>query len=132
MGENHYELSSEEEEYLDANYSSSWEYLPPEGEGGVSGLVICKFSVPSGYTPEKSDMMIIIPQGYPGAVLDMFYFCPELKKINSNAINALAPVGHFGREWQRWSRHYSWTPGCDSIISHIEFVKNTLQNEASQ
>lgn len=128
MNEEHYKLTDEEEEYLDTNYSS-WEYAD---EGGICGIVIRNFPVPSGYTPEKSDMMVIIPQGYPGATLDMFYFFPELHKTNGNAINALAHEMHFGITWQRWSRHYQWTPGQDDIISHIEFVKNVLRSEADQ
>lgn len=123
---NHYELSLEEEEYLNANYPSSWDYQ------SSYGLVIKNFPIPMGYTLEKADMMIIIPQGYPGAALDMFYFSPELKKTNGNTINALAREDHFDIQWQRWSRHYTWVPGQDSIISHIEFVKNALQSEVNQ
>lgn len=125
--ETHYELMPEEEEYLNANYPS-WDYLSGDG---MSGLMMKNFPIPSGYTPKESDMMIIIPQGYPGVQLDMFCFSPELKKENGNAINNISTATCFDRSWQNWSRHYSWTPGEDDIISHIESVKRVLQQEVN-
>lgn len=128
MSEHHYELQAEETAYLNANYSS-WGFLSADG---LCGVVIHNFPVPPGYTPESSDMMVVIPQGYPAAALDMFYFCPELAKTNGGSIGALAMEQYFGRAWQRWSRHYQWIPGQDDIVRHIEFVKNTLKKESGQ
>ena len=121
------ELLPEDLEYLEANYPAKWKQ---ESEGnGKSGLLIEDFPVPSGYTEKKSTLMLLIPSGYPGAVLDMFYFAPPLNKSDGSAINALASETHFGRTWQRWSRHYTWKPGDDSVVKHIEYVKHELKNE---
>ena len=122
-----YDLLPEDTEYLDGNYPSKWEKVS-EGDGKF-GLVIEDFPIPNGYTTEKSTLLVLIPSGYPGSALDMFYFNPSLSKSDGAEINALASETHFGQAWQRWSRHYQWQPGDNSIITHIEYIKNELRNE---
>ncbi len=123
------ELSQDETEYLDANYS---EYQLQPSDGAKFGIIISDFALPAGYTAEKSDLLIVIPPGYPGVNLDMFYFDLPLVKKNGKAIGALAQESHFGRNWQRWSRHYQWEPGVDNLIRHIEYVKRELETEAKK
>ncbi|MDE0503455.1 MAG: multiubiquitin domain-containing protein [Paracoccaceae bacterium] len=121
------ELLPEDLEYLEANYPSQWRQ---ESEGnGKSGLLIENFPLPDGYTEKKSTLMLLIPSGYPGAALDMFYFSPSLKRSDGSPVSAVAIEEHFGRTWQRWSRHYTWEPGFDSVVKHIEYVNNDLKNE---
>ena len=122
-----YELLPEDIEYLQANYLSEWEKIT-EGKG-KSGLLIRNFPVPTGYTTAQSTLMVLIPSGYPGSALDMFHFDPPLHKSNGAPISALASEDHFGRTWQRWSRHYSWKPGEDCLMGHIEYVKNEIITE---
>lgn len=129
MGDNSFALSPDESEYLDANYPK-WDIA--SFDGAKSGVIISGFPLPDGYTAEKSDLLIIIPQGYPGAALDMFYFDPQLRKSSGRGIDKLATETHFNRSWQRWSRHYQWTPGEDNLVKHIEFVTNVLKQEAAQ
>ena len=124
---NPYELPPEDTQYLDASYPSKWKKVA-EGNGKY-GLLIDDFPIPKGYAVEKSTLMVLIPSGYPGSMLDMFYFDPPLDKSNGSPIDRLASEIHFGQTWQRWSRHYSWQPGVDSIVSHIEFVENQLKAE---
>ena len=122
-----YLLSPEESEYLDANYQGKWQKLC-EG-GGKFGLLIRSFPIPSGYTCKSSDLTIPVHLGYPGVPLDMFYFHPELHKANKTNINAVVSEDHFGRTWQRWSRHYNWTPGRDDVVSRVEYVSNEIRRE---
>ena len=122
-----YDLPPEDTQYLDQNYPSGWRKVA-EGNGKF-GLVIDDFSITNGFTIESSTLMILIPIGYPGSMLDMFYFDPPLIKSDGTEINALVSESHFGRNWQRWSRHYAWQPGEDSVVKHIEYVKNELYNE---
>ena len=120
-----YDLLPEDTEYLNGNYPSRWEKIS-EGNGRF-GLLIEDFPIPSGYTIEKSTLMLLIPSGYPGSPLDMFYFAPSLNTTNGRTIGALVSETHFGRTWQRWSRHYQWRPGIDTLVTHIEYVKNEMK-----
>ena len=51
---------------------------------GKFGLLIEEFPIPDGYNVHKSDLMLLVPSGYPGSGLDMFYFSPELSKANGS------------------------------------------------
>ena len=75
--------------------------------------------------------MILVPAGYPASPLDMFYFDPPLGKADGTEAGELAIEEHFQRQWQRWSRHYQWTPGDDNLASHVEYVLNELRTGAS-
>lgn len=130
MNASSYTLPREDGEYLDANYASRWNKV---SEGNSKhGLVISGFPVPNGYQVRESDLMLLIPSGYPGIPLDMFYFRPGLTRSDGAPIVALVDETHFGQSWQRWSRHYQWEPGRDSIIGHIEHVVILLATEATQ
>ena len=123
-----FNLLPEDEEYLNANFPSLWEYVT---EGGKNGIIIREYPVPEDmYTASKSDLMIIIPTEYPTAALDMFYFCPPLTRNSGAGINAISIENHFGFTWQRWSRHYQWVPGECSIVTHISWVANQLRYNA--
>ena len=125
-----FDLPTEDIEYLDATFSSKWTKV--SDGNGKHGLLIRDFPVPDGYTANSSTFMLLIPVGYPGSMLDMFYFCPPLVPRDGGSINGLASETHFGQQWQRWSRHYKWRPGHDSIVSHIEYVTNELRSEVTR
>ena len=124
-----YELLPEDVEYLNANFPSRWKRLTENG--GKCGLLIRNFNVPEVYTVQRSALMIIVPSGYPGTPLDMFYFDPPLERSNA-PVDAIVNETHFGRDWQRWSRHYDWKPGEDNLVRHIEFVRIQLIEEAAR
>lgn len=121
-------LPDEDEEFLTAHFPSRWCKREEEGE---IGIIISDYPLPADlYTADKSDLMLIIPADYPTSGLDMFYFSPELSRKDGRTINAIAKEIHFEREWQRWSRHYEWEPGTDSIVSHISYVSNQLKHDS--
>ncbi|MCY4306283.1 MAG: hypothetical protein OXC62_16130 [Aestuariivita sp.] len=122
---NSLELALEEIEYLDANHQGRWQRLD-EG-GGEYGLLIEGFAIPAGFNQSTADLMVLIPLGYPGTSLDMFYIDPPLSKKNGRDIKKISMEEHFARQWQRWSRHYDWSPGEDDLIRHIEYIRNELQ-----
>ncbi|MCY4611877.1 MAG: hypothetical protein OXC38_09310 [Gammaproteobacteria bacterium] len=119
-------LPEEDIEFLRAEYSRRWK---PVSEGDKEGLIIKNYRLPRGYTPEKSDLLLLIPSDYPTGMIDMFYFDPEVLREDGSSIAALAPESHFERTWQRWSRHYPWRPSVDSIATHMTYVKNQLISE---
>jgi hypothetical protein len=106
-----------------------WETLSLNGKW----LLIKEFSVPNGYNYRNVEVAINIPSNYPQGKLDMAYFYPALKRLDEIPIPATeATVNINGKIYQRWSRHrnsIAWRAGIDSIITHIEEIKNWLQNE---
>ncbi|MDA7955892.1 MAG: hypothetical protein MPK34_01450 [Gammaproteobacteria bacterium] len=119
-------LTAEDKEFLDANYN--WG-LCEDDTTGMRGVVIHDYCLPAGYTPQKTELMLLIPANYPMGNIDMFYFAPRIARADNIGINALADEIHFGIQWQRWSRHYPWEPGVDSIVTHVGFVANQLKLE---
>lgn len=122
-----FELPLEDTEYLNANYPEQWDKLA-EG-AGKWGVKIDNYVLPAGYDREDVTLMVQIPSGYPATPMDMFYLYPPISKNNSKPIEALAHEVHFGINWQRWSRHYSWEAGEDSLFRHLGFVKEQLEQE---
>ena len=122
-------LPSDDSEYLAGNYGDRWSII--SDSPGKHGLLIEDFPVPEGFDRETSTLMTLLPSGYPGSALDMFYFDPPLRRSDGAGIGALVSESHFGRSWQRWSRHYDWEAGVDSLVSHVEYVKRELRREAS-
>ncbi len=128
--EPYFALPEEDRQYLSKTFDSKWRQVE---EGNKKwGLLIDEFPIPEGYNVQHSTLMVLIPTGYPGSRLDMFYCHPPLGRPNGTSIQALATEFHFGQDWQRWSRHYDWNPGEDSIARHLEFVKNQLSHELKQ
>ena len=121
-----YPLPSEDIEYLEANHCGKWRWVE---ETDKHGLIIENYRLPNGYNPEETALMVIIPPNYPGSMIDMFYFSPDISRKDGRAIMALTQENYFDRIWQRWSRHYSWRAGIDSIATHIPYVRNQLESE---
>ncbi len=119
-------LPDEDTDFLNAQYNSRWEEL---SEGNTHGLLIRDYPLPEGYTPKNSSLMLLIPDSYPGAMIDMFYFDPPVQREDGAEIERLLDEIHFGRQWQRWSRHYDWRPGIDNMSTHITYVSNQLRSE---
>ena len=119
-------LPEEDKDFLNSDYSDRWEELP---EAGKRGLLIKDYPLPEGYTPRKTNLMLLIPDSYPTGMIDMFYFDPPVKRQDGVGIAALADEPHFYRQWQRWSRHYEWRAGIDNISTHITYVFNQLRSE---
>jgi len=118
-------LPDDDAEFLRAN-GHDWVC---EDESGKQCLIIRNYRLPVGYSPETSDLMLLIPANYPAGMIDMFYFDPRIFRADGMGIGALVDEIHFGRTWQRWSRHYHWQPGIDNVAKHIGFVSNQLKYE---
>ena len=125
-----YELLPEDAEYLNAHHPGEWSKVA-EGVGKF-GLIVRHFRIPDGYVEREATLMLLVPSGYPGVPIDMFYLHPPIQRRNGGAIPALVNETHFDTTWQRWSRHYDWQPGEDSIATHIEYVRNELQAESGR
>ena len=117
-------LPDDDLEYLKAHFKYTY-----KEENLKKGIIICHYKLPEGYEPDQSDLMLIIPDNYPVAKIDMFYFSPCISRKDGIAIEAINDENHFGQKWQRWSRHYDWRPGVDNIATHITYIYNQLKSE---
>ena len=125
-----YELLPEDAEYLNAHHPGAWR--KGDGRSRKFGLVVQPFPIPAGYVERGIHLDAARASGYPGVPIDMFYLYPPIQRRDGNAIAALAEESHFGTTWQRWSRHYEWHPGEDTVATHIEYAKNELHAGAGR
>ena len=122
-----FDLPEDDIGFLDSAFGrENWHTIIKDAE---QGIVIKKYSLPQGYNQPTVAMMILIPQDYPMAALDMFYLSPDISKTNGKSIGALQNEAHFDKQWQRWSRHYPWKAGTYNIATHMQVVKNSLIEE---
>jgi len=95
--------------------------------GGSILVIIRNFEFPVNYMPQKSDLLIILPAGYPNAPLDMFRTNPDVKLLNGSWPVASEPHEvYLEKQWQRWSRHIDWRVGTDCLRTFISAVKKEL------
>jgi hypothetical protein len=100
-------------------------------EGSQSGIVLRGYSLSESVTPEVSDLLILLPAGYPDASPDMFYTDPWVRVKASGGYPQAAdqPFSFAGRNWQRWSRHNtSWRPGIDGIWTHLRRITSAIKD----
>lgn len=102
-------------------------------EGGTNGLIINNWILPlHKFNMETSNLLILIPSGYPDVPPDMWYFNPDilLKPSNTFARATEAKINFNGIVWQRWSRHLApneWRSGTDGIHSYLIKVQTALE-----
>jgi|SRR6185437_13799915 len=94
---------------------------------GTIYLIIKDFDFPEHYAPQKADLLILLPAGYPNAALDMFRTNPDIKLLNGAWPAASEPHEmHLEKSWQTWSRHITWRSGIDSLRTFISAVRKEL------
>ncbi len=97
--------------------------------GGDLHIVIKDFEFPEAYSPRVADLMIILPAGYPGANLDMFWTSPDVMLASGVWPHQCEHhEQHHGRNWQRWSRHFRapWRQGVDGLRTFVASVRAEL------
>lgn len=107
-----------------------WQLVPdPQG---TACLLIKGFDVSAGgFAPAITELMIRIPSQYPMTPLDMWYCDPPIRiaATGQYAVATEVMESHFGRNWQRFSRHLngSWKPGLDGLRSFFALIQRELQ-----
>jgi hypothetical protein len=107
--------------------SLSWEAI---NSGGRRWFVLRNYPLPAGYTAATADIAIEVPASYPGAQLDMFYCCPPLV-LNSGRVipQTQSQETIEGRAYQRWSRHRTWNPATDTLVTHLTLIDESVSRE---
>lgn len=113
--------------YLEGKGFTYSEY--PDGETTL--LVLHDYALPEGYEPATTDVLIVVPDGYPDAALDMWW-CYPVVTFSSNgarpaASDVMQPYPAFtpepGRSWQRFSRHPNWRADKDTLRSFLRWMR---------
>ncbi len=112
------------------DYQVEWETI----NDGSQWVLLHRFPTGDGYNHTEVTTAIRLETGYPITPLDMVYFDPPLARTDGKSIPATTHKQQIdGRTFQRWSRHRTpqnpWTPGVDSIESHIHLIEDWLQRE---
>lgn len=123
-------LPPEDHAYLEGR-SISYEIVQDRAEVGV---ILRRFPLPTGkFDHAVADILIILPGGYPDAVVDMFHADPWLRLAANGQYARAANVSRIfaGRNWQRWSRHNNaWRPGVDGIHTVLARIERALSEAA--
>ena len=123
-----FRLPGEDEIYLDS-LGFPWETIK---NNGSLWLLINEHTVSNRYTADRTTVAIRIEGGYPPGQLDMVYFCPALLRKDGKAIRASSDHMIEGKTFQRWSRHYKWQDGSDTLITHHLRIKEWINDELAR
>jgi hypothetical protein len=99
-----------------------------------SWLIIRGLSLPAGWSKTETDVLILIPPGYPQAPPDNFYTDIDLRLASGAQAEGGSdgPV-HEGRQWQQFSWHFvdaaDWQPHAEIERGHnlLTFVDGVEQ-----
>jgi len=125
-------LPSEDQEFL---LKSGWDYELIQ-EGSQQRVVIDNYPLPSGYTVEKTSLMLKLGPNYPDDQIDMAFFFPAVLRSDNKAIIRAVQDNFDAKVWQGWSRHRTsanpWRPGLDNIEMHLILVNHWLTVELTR
>ena len=97
-------------------------------------VIIPAFGLGAGFDQAQADLLLRLAPGYPDVPPDMWWFSPSVRRADGAEIPATQAIEHhFGRPWQRWSRHLTpgqWRSGVDCLESYIAIVRNELRAAA--
>lgn len=100
-------------------------------DGGMTCVIIRAWPLPTGFDRESADLMLRLSPGYPDVNPDMWWFEPAVRLASGQNLPATEVVEqHFGRSWQRWSRHLNggqWRSGIDGLESYLALIRQDLE-----
>jgi len=114
-----FEMLSEKYEVIDKDPNYQW--------------ILIKRKLQPGWNKDETEVLLLIPAGYPSTKPDNFYVPRGLKAENSSVqIQNCSDGGHnfFGREWNQFSFHAEeWKPSEDIVSGHnlLTFMAGVVQ-----
>ena len=97
--------------------------------GGWILLVISDYLLPAGFTPNRVQLLMKLPPGFPDAAPDMFWVRPAVRTADGCLPRSTCNERLLGKEWQRFSWHLApgaWTPGVSSLRDFLRCVAARL------
>jgi len=95
------------------------------GAGGWRFLVISDFEVPAGFEPNRVELLVKLPPGFPDAAPDMFWVHPAVRTPTGDVPRATTNERLLGKNWQRFSWHLAagaWKPGVSELRDFLRCV----------
>jgi hypothetical protein len=91
-----------------------------ENDGEVSWVLFKEFELPPGWNREKTELLILVPAGYPVTAPDNFYVTAGLKPASGGPLNNYTESGvteYLGKKWGQFSYHIDdeWKPANDIL-----------------
>jgi len=99
-------------------------------------VLIRRYKLPPGWSKPETDILILIPSGYPMTPPDNFYADNDLRLANNGQPGNTSPNSAQGdRQWLQFSYHVEtsdWKPHADLLMGHnlltfLHGVKRRLQ-----
>jgi hypothetical protein len=98
--------------------------LHPEA-GGWQFLVISDFELPGGFQPNRVELLVKLPPGFPDAAPDMFWVCPAVRTATGNMPRSTTNERLLDKNWQRFSWHLAagaWKPGVSELRDFLRCI----------
>lgn len=79
------------------------------------------FPVPPGWSTKVTELLVMIPQGYPLTPPDNFYVSPGFRLSSGSQAGNFSEVSLLGRQWGQFSFHpdkEQWKPSPDILDGH--------------
>jgi hypothetical protein len=104
---------------------------------GLICVVITNYELPPGFDRPSSNLLLRLPQGFPDAPPDMFWFTPPIRlQVDGSFPPAAAQMEQYlGEMWQRFSRHLNagaWRPGTDNLASYLALIGAELERVGAE
>ena len=108
----------------DIGLASNRAVIHPE-YGGWSFLVISDYALPTGYMPNRVQLLVKLPPGFPDSVPDMFWVNPPVRTSSGTLPRATSNERLLNVDWQRFSWHLAagaWAPGVSGLRDFLRCV----------
>lgn len=97
-------------------------YGEVETGSGLEWVIIKEWPLPHGWNRQSTELLVLIPPGYPVTPPDNFYTDHDLRLANGQVPgNANANNQQLGRSWLQFSFHVGtgdWKPSADLLGGH--------------
>lgn len=128
-----FEIFKDDARFLDAR-QYKWETIIDHANNKNCWVLIHDYPLPPGYNVTSATAAFLLsPANYLHSGIDMVYFNPPLNRSDGVMIRQTeSSVVIEGSSYQRWSRHRQgdpWTPGNDSLVTHLSLVDYWLARE---
>lgn len=93
--------------------------------GGWSLLVISDYQLPESFQPNRVELLVKLPPGFPDAAPDMFWVHPSVRTPTGTLPRATSNERLLGKDWQRFSWHLAggaWKPGVSDLRDFLRCI----------